>query len=294
MRRLEACQSPVWDTALALIALADAGLAADHPAVERGARVAARARRSRAPRRLGGAPAAAGAGRLGVRVRERLLPRHRRHRRGGPRPAPRARCPALDDGGRTAASRGRSGCSRATAAGARSTPTTPSELVRKLPFCDFGEVIDPPTADVTAHVVEMLADEGLAGPSRPRSAAIDWLLREQEPDGSWFGRWGVNHVYGTGAAVPALVAAGVPPEHDGDPPRRRAGSSSIRTPTAAGARTCAPTTTRRGAAAASRPRRRPPGRCSRCSPPASARARPSAGSRWLGETQREDGTWDEP
>ena len=38
-------------------------------------------------------------------------------------------------------------------------------------------------------------------------------MREQEPDGSWFGRWGVNHVYGTGAAVPALVAAGVRP-HD--------------------------------------------------------------------------------
>ena len=43
--------------------------------------------------------------------------------------------------------------------------------------------------------------------------ALRWLLDEQEPDGSWFGRWGANHVYGTGAAVPALVAAGVPREH---------------------------------------------------------------------------------
>jgi squalene-hopene/tetraprenyl-beta-curcumene cyclase len=42
--------------------------------------------------------------------------------------------------------------------------------------------------------------------------AVDWLWAQQEPDGSWFGRWGVNYVYGTGAAVPALVAAGVPPD----------------------------------------------------------------------------------
>jgi squalene-hopene/tetraprenyl-beta-curcumene cyclase len=80
------------------------------------------------------------------------------------------------------------------------------ELVRKLPFCDFGAVIDPPSADVTAHVVEMLAPT----PGAPLDRGIDWLLTSQEPDGSWFGRWGVNHVYGTGAAVPALVAAGIP------------------------------------------------------------------------------------
>jgi squalene-hopene/tetraprenyl-beta-curcumene cyclase len=86
------------------------------------------------------------------------------------------------------------------------------ELIRKLPFCDFGEVIDPPSADVTAHVVEMLAHEGLADHEATRRG-IEWLLREQEPDGSWFGRWGCNYVYGTGAAVPALVAAAIPAEH---------------------------------------------------------------------------------
>src|SRR5213075_826 len=86
------------------------------------------------------------------------------------------------------------------------------ELCRRLPFCDFGEVIDPPTADVTAHVLEML---GLLGEAdRPEAReALRWLLDEQEPDGSWFGRWGANHVYGTGAAVPALIAAGLPSDH---------------------------------------------------------------------------------
>jgi squalene-hopene/tetraprenyl-beta-curcumene cyclase len=85
-------------------------------------------------------------------------------------------------------------------------------LCGELPFCDFGEVIDPPSADVTAHVIEMLAEEGRADDPQCR-AGRDWLLRAQEPDGSWFGRWGANYVYGTGAVVPALVRAGLAPDH---------------------------------------------------------------------------------
>jgi squalene-hopene/tetraprenyl-beta-curcumene cyclase len=83
-------------------------------------------------------------------------------------------------------------------------------LTNKLPFCDFGEVIDPPSADVTAHMIEMLAAVGRSDQPRTR-AGIEWLRNSQEPDGSWFGRWGVNHVYGTGAAVPALIIAGEDP-----------------------------------------------------------------------------------
>jgi squalene-hopene/tetraprenyl-beta-curcumene cyclase len=93
-----------------------------------------------------------------------------------------------------------------------------STLPPKLPFCDFGAVVDPPSADVTAHVVEALAAEGLAG-SRAARRGVVWLLRAQESDGSWFGRWGANYVYGTGAVVPALIAAGVRP---GKPAIRRA------------------------------------------------------------------------
>ena len=85
-----------------------------------------------------------------------------------------------------------------------------SQLPRLLPFCDFGEVIDPPSADVTAHVVEMLAELGTDAAAMLRG--IEWLWGAQEDDGSWFGRWGANHVYGTGHVVPALVAAGVDPD----------------------------------------------------------------------------------
>jgi squalene-hopene/tetraprenyl-beta-curcumene cyclase len=84
-------------------------------------------------------------------------------------------------------------------------------LCEELPFCDFGELIDPPSADVTAHVVEMLAVLGRPGPALDRG--LRWLLDAQEADGSWFGRWGANYVYGTGAVVPALAAAGLAEDH---------------------------------------------------------------------------------
>ena len=81
-------------------------------------------------------------------------------------------------------------------------------IVTQIPFCDFGEALDPPSADVTAHMLEAFA---LLGYDRSHPAVergYQFLLDEQETDGSWFGRWGVNHVYGTGAVLPALAALG--------------------------------------------------------------------------------------
>jgi len=77
-----------------------------------------------------------------------------------------------------------------------------------IPFADFGEMIDPPSADVTAHVVEMLGVLGVRKDHPAIQRALRYLYAEQEPEGSWFGRWGVNHVYGTGAVLPALAAVG--------------------------------------------------------------------------------------
>jgi squalene-hopene/tetraprenyl-beta-curcumene cyclase len=86
-----------------------------------------------------------------------------------------------------------------------------------LPICDFGKVTDEPTADVTAHALEAFGHE--EGYESSLASGLDWLLAEQEDDGSWFGRWGVNHLYGTAAALPALEACGLPPDH---PALRRA------------------------------------------------------------------------
>jgi squalene-hopene/tetraprenyl-beta-curcumene cyclase len=87
----------------------------------------------------------------------------------------------------------------------------------RIPFCDFGKVTDEPSADVTAHALETLGHE--QGYDGAVERGLAYLLAEQEDDGSWFGRWGVNHLYGTGAALPALEACGVPHDH---PATRRA------------------------------------------------------------------------
>ena len=66
-----------------------------------------------------------------------------------------------------------------------------------IPFADHGALLDPPTADVTARCVSMLAQLGHGRDHPAVAGALDFLRREQEPDGSWFGRWGTNYVYGT-------------------------------------------------------------------------------------------------
>ncbi|MGB9112371.1 MAG: squalene--hopene cyclase [Acidimicrobiales bacterium] len=210
VRRLEACQSPVWDTALAVVALADAGVEADDDALRRagewllGEEVTVRGdwavRRPDVP--TGGwAFEFANANYPDIDDTAEVVLALRRV--------------VLDDaaGRDHAVRRGiawvEGMTSRDGGWGAFDADNV-RELLYELPFCDFGAVIDPPSADVTAHVVEMLAHERAATPSVLRGG-IEWLLREQEDDGAWFGRWGVNYVYGTGAAVPALIAAGIAP-----------------------------------------------------------------------------------
>jgi squalene-hopene/tetraprenyl-beta-curcumene cyclase len=207
-RRLEACQSPVWDTALALIALLDAGVAADDPMLKRatdwllGEEI--RVVGDWAVRRPGLAPGGwafefandnypdtddTAEIVLGLR---RVAADHT---------DPLAVRGAVDRAVAWLAGMQ----SRDGGWGAFDADNT-RELVNELPFCDFGAVIDPPSADVTAHIVEALAAEG-----RDTDRGVAWLLRHQEANGSWFGRWGANYVYGTGAVVPALVAAGTEP-----------------------------------------------------------------------------------
>jgi squalene-hopene/tetraprenyl-beta-curcumene cyclase len=204
VRRLEACQSPVWDTVLVMIALADAGLPADHPALTRSA--------------------------SWVLDEEIRGPGDWQVRR--PHTAPGGwafefdndNYPDTDDTAEVILALRRVSVSSDEARqrglqwltgmqskdggwGAFDADNTRA-LVNKLPFCDFGAVIDPPSADVTAHIVEAFAHEGQAASPACKRGVV-WLLQNQEADGSWFGRWGANYIYGTGAVVPALIAAGV-------------------------------------------------------------------------------------
>jgi squalene-hopene/tetraprenyl-beta-curcumene cyclase len=291
-RRLEACQSPVWDTALAMIALADSGHPRDDEAMVRaadwllGQQIPAR-------------------GDWAVR-RPSLEPG------GWAFEFANVNYPDVDDTAevvlalgavehpdplrvRAAIERGASwliGMQSSDGGWGAFDADNCRWLIRDLPFCDFGEVIDPPSADVTAHSVEMLAMLGRGGEAATRRG-VSWLLEHQESDGSWFGRWGVNHVYGTGAVVPALVAAGIRPEDErvrravrwlerhqnedggwGEDPRSYDDPTWI----GRGASTASQTAWALLALHAAGER--------------SAAVRRGVG--WLVETQRPDGTWDEP
>ncbi len=216
--RLQSCLSPVWDSGLTLIALRDAGLPADHPAIARVARWL---------------------------LDEQVLT-------GGDW---QVRCDAepggwafefandvypdtddtavvmmglLEAGGsgtrrvRDALSRGEEWLvgmqSRNGGWGAFDRNNTRT-WTRQIPFCDFGEVIDPPSADVTGHVVECLGRRGRRIGNRTIDRAVAYLKREQDPDGAWYGRWGVNLTYGIGSVLPGLEAVG---ENMGSPYVRRA------------------------------------------------------------------------
>jgi squalene-hopene/tetraprenyl-beta-curcumene cyclase len=85
--------------------------------------------------------------------------------------------------------------------------------LNSIPFADHGALLDPPTVDVSGRCLAMLGQLGHDPASPVMQQAIQYLLDEQEADGSWYGRWGVNYVYGTWSALTALNAAGLGPEH---------------------------------------------------------------------------------
>jgi len=84
--------------------------------------------------------------------------------------------------------------------------------LNNIPFADHGALLDPPTVDVSARCIGLLAQMGVGMDDPRMKAAVGYIEQDQEADGSWFGRWGVNYVYGTWSALCALNAAGVDPQ----------------------------------------------------------------------------------
>jgi squalene-hopene/tetraprenyl-beta-curcumene cyclase len=204
--RPEACQSPVWDTGLAVLALRAAGVPADNPQLRKAGewllQEEVTTKGDWAIRRPNLAP-----GGWAFEFENDLYP-------------------DVDDTavvalalrelglGEDAVRRGLDwveGMQSANGGWGAFDADNSSYWLYKLPFCDFGYVIDPPSEDVSAHAIEALAPEPRYADATARG--LEYLVREQQWDGSWWGRWGVNHVYGTGAVLPALEAAGFEPDH---------------------------------------------------------------------------------
>jgi squalene-hopene/tetraprenyl-beta-curcumene cyclase len=82
-------------------------------------------------------------------------------------------------------------------------------VFENVPFADHNAMLDPPTVDITGRILEMLATYGYTQADRRVQKAIKFILSEQEPDGSWFGRWGVNYLYGTFLVLRGLDAIGI-------------------------------------------------------------------------------------
>ena len=210
--RLQPCLSPVWDTCQAMSALSEAGLAADDPALARSAAWLI----EREVRETGDWKVKNPAGEPGgwyfeyanewypdcddtaevLSALSRLeLPGELGERAEG------ASRRALDwlltmqnaDGGWASFDRG---CDK--------------EWLTYIPFADHNAMIDPSTTDITARVVLALADLSVDRQGPEVRRAVEFLLAEQEPDGSWYGRWGCNYLYGTWLALSALEAIGEP------------------------------------------------------------------------------------
>jgi squalene-hopene/tetraprenyl-beta-curcumene cyclase len=210
--RFQPATSPVWDTAWNLIALRESGLAADHPALVQAAgwlvgkeiRKAGDWRVKNPETEPGGwsfefvndwypdldDSAVVPRALLGVQL---------------PEQAEQAKAQAIQralhwvlsmqskDGGWGAFDR-----------------DNDKQVLTHVPFADFMSPLDPTCADVTAHVMEMLV--GLNQGQSALRRAIAFLKAIQEPDGAWYGRWGVNYVYGTGLSLAGLAAAGEDPQ----------------------------------------------------------------------------------
>ncbi len=91
--------------------------------------------------------------------------------------------------------------------------------LNNIPFADHGALLDPATEDLTARCLECFARTGTKADHRAIRAGLEFLRRRQTPDGAWYGRWGVNYLYGTWSVLRALDALGLAPD---DPMVRRA------------------------------------------------------------------------
>ena len=206
--RIQACLSPLWDTALATIALLDAGTEPDHPALVRAGEWILKEQiltggdwqvKAKSVPPGGWAfefhndiyPDLDDTSEIVLALSRLRLPPEM------------AKSSALER-----AVQWTLGMQSNNGGWASFDKNNTKSIIAKIPFADFGEALDPPSVDVTAHMLEMLGRLGYSSDHPSVAKALEYVLSEQEHDGAWFGRWGVNYIYGTAAVLPALEALG--------------------------------------------------------------------------------------
>lgn len=206
--RLQPAVSPVWDTAWAIIALCDSGFPPDHPVLLQAARWLLKKE---------------------IRARGDWSVKNPQIEPGGwafefenhhypdiddsavvPLGLLRVKLPDFEEARKLEAVRRAAhwvaGMQSSDGGWAAFDRDNNKEALAHVPFADFVSPLDPTCPDVTSHAIEFLS--ALGGFERWVSRGVEYLKKAQEADGAWFGRWGVNYIYGTGLALPALKAAG--------------------------------------------------------------------------------------
>lgn len=169
-----------------------------------------------------------------------------------------------------------------------------NEVLTKVPFADHNAMLDPSCADITARILEILGTLGYRAEHPQVVKALDYLWRTQEPEGCWWGRWGVNYVYGTWQVLQGLKAVDFPMDH---PALRRAADwlESVQQPCGGWGESCASYDDRslmgQGTPTASQTAWAVLGLIAAGRAESDAVAR---GVRFLIDEQNADGGWDEP
>jgi squalene-hopene/tetraprenyl-beta-curcumene cyclase len=166
-------------------------------------------------------------------------------------------------------------------------------VFENVPFADHNAMLDPPTVDITGRILEMLATYGYAKSDRRVEKAIKFVFSQQEPDGSWFGRWGVNYLYGTFLVLRGLDAIGVW-SHEPQIQQAAEWIRSVQNADGGWGESCAsyddPVTRGMGTSTPSQTAWAVLGLLSAGDIRSDSIAK---GTRWLIERQRADGSWDE-